>query len=245
MTEDQVVLPVRRQLLAKPLLIAIPVLCALAVALNWKDVRAIAKHQRSLREVLTGRTYRPPKPTFRFPDPVGSPDAKIKVRVVAEEGDSCHEPLVALWLGIGDLDPKHIRVEFLNPGQLTPASPTGKPVELGCNSGVLINGQNKFTLGSGPGQRTIYLNGPMPGPPAGGGGGHGPGGHGWTTKDVATILDRLIESKYGKPGSFTGPAIAAAEQQAFAKIPPALNGRSQESGARSQNNVKGPRTATP
>jgi hypothetical protein len=221
MTEDQVVLPIRRQPLLKPLLIAIPVLFALAVALNWQDVSAIAAGRRSLREVVTGRTYRPSAPSYRFPDPVGSPDAKVRVKVVAMEGDSCHEPLVALWLGIGELDPKHIRVEFLNPGQLTPASPTGKPVELGCNSGVLINGQNKFTLGREQGQRTIYLNGPMPEPPAGAGGSHGPGGHGWTTKDVATILNRLIESKYGKPGSFTAPTITVAAKQAFAKIPPA------------------------
>jgi len=208
----------------------IPFLLVVAVAVNWGSIRAIAKHEKTVGEVVTGKQRAMPAVTYSFPAPSGPATAKIKVSVVIREGDSCHRPLVALWLGVAQLEPKRLRVEFHHPGLMVKREGKERPVELGCEAGVLINGQNKFVLGTGKDKRVLYLSGPTPtmrpAPVAGPSrasqavSGHGAPGHGWSADDVAAILNRLLKEKYGQQGKLTGKAIQEAASAADKLIPP-------------------------
>ena len=230
MSEEQAVAPAARPRPLERLVLAIPLLLIVAVVVNWRSIQAIARQQKSVGEVLTGRQRATPVVTYSFPAPSGPATAKIKATVVAREGDSCHRSLVALWFGVAQLEPKRIRVEFHRPGLMTKQGGKERPVELGCESGVLINGQNKFVLGTGKDKRTIYLTGPTPmemptgaaapSPSAQVGSGHGAPGHGWSADDVAAILNRLLKGKYGQPGKLTGKAIQEAAGAADKLIPP-------------------------
>jgi hypothetical protein len=224
----------KRSVLPK-LFIVVGVMLVIAVVVNWNDISAIAAGRKTFKSVLYGKQYYSMEPTFRFPEPMGPEDAKVRAQVIAQEGNSCHEPLVGLWMGIADLEPERLRVEFgwrpIQPTTETdgPFGETGEspnetqaPPELGCEAAVLINGTHKFEVGSGESKRVVYLTEPHPqGPPPGAGEGTGSpyGGQGWTLDDVATILNRAIEDEYGENAGLTGPAIKEAWDAATQRIP--------------------------
>lgn len=227
--------PRQRKAILPKLLILVAVMLVVAVVVNWKDISAIAQGRKTFKSVLYGKVYSPFEATFRFPEPMGPEDAKVKVQVIAQQGNSCHEPLVGLWMGVADLAPERLRVEFGMGGLPSQqeaedvpadASPPGEEMggipELGCDAGVLINGQNKFELGEGEEKRTIYLLGPDPGglmdeqpegaPPI-------PAPHGWTLDDVATIVNQAVEDTYGENPKLTAEAIEEAWHAASKRIP--------------------------
>ena len=218
------VTPQRRPLLAKLLLVGAVMLVA-AVLLNLKDLRAIASGKRTVKSVLYGKSPKTFGTSFRFPEPLGPADAKVKVWVVCQEGNSCHRPLVALWTGVGTLEPRRLRVEFYKPKD-APKPKNGKLLEITCDAGVAINGHTKFEVGQGQGKRVIYLNGPTPGPSAQQIS-HGAvqqtpfPGHGWTVDDVAAVVNASIKAAYGQRGTLTGSAIQTAMQDASKRLPEA------------------------
>jgi hypothetical protein len=219
--------PKRKSLLPKLLLLAAVMVVVAAIA-NLKDIRAIASGRKTFKSVLYGRSPMGMHPTFAFPEPLGPQDAKVKVKVVCQEGNSCHEPLVVLWMAVGSLEPQRLRVEF-GPGMVNTAEkeaakekgaakgPNGEgPPELGCEAGVIINGQTKFEIGSGKDKRVVYLTGPTPAPPPGQG---VEGGHGWSAVDVAAIVNQAIAKAYKQKGNLTGEAINAAIAEASKQVP--------------------------
>jgi hypothetical protein len=224
----------KRSVLPK-LLLVVAAMLVVAVVVNWKNITDIASGRRTLKAVIYGKTHLLMPPTFRFPDPMGPEDAKVKAQIIAQEGNSCHEPLVGLWMGIGDLEPERLRVEFgwlsaeplkrdgSAPETDEPPQEIQGPPDLGCAAGVLINGVNKFELGSGEEKRVIYLTEPYPRDPLGPEAAEGvdsPTGHeGWTLDDVATILNRAIEDEYGENPGLTGAAIQEAWDAAASRIP--------------------------
>ncbi len=204
------------------LLLLIVVMLVVAVVVNRKDIAGIAAGRRTFTSVLYGKRYSPIEAVFQFPDPLGPEDAKIKAQVVVQEGNSCHEPLVALWMGIAALEPERLRVEFVgNPMELV--EPGEPPPQFGCDAAALINGENKFELGEGDEKRTLYLV--APGPQGSGvllteGLGDTPEGtSGWSLTDLATILNQAIESDYGEEANLTSEAIQEAWDAAVDRIP--------------------------
>jgi hypothetical protein len=211
----------KRSVLPK-LLALVVLMLVVAVVVNWKDISAIAAGRKTVKSVLYGKEYLSMEPAFRFPDPIGPEAAKVKVRVIAQEGNSCHEPLVALWMGIADLEPERLRVEFRRSAMQGPRA-GGQIPELGCEAGVLINGENKFELGEGDSKRTLYLVKPgpqasdqLPGPDSA----DDPlAGEGWTLADLATIVNQAIEEGYGQESRLTADAIQEAWDAAVERIP--------------------------
>jgi hypothetical protein len=194
----------------------------IAVILNWKDLYGIATHKKTITSVIYGRTPSSSSASFGFPEPLGPPDAKVKVWVICQEGNSCHQPLVAIWAGIASLEPKRLRVEFYSPWEAPKTD--GKPLELGCDSGVAINKQTKFQLGSGKDKRTVYLTGPTPAPPKLPDAPEPPpdqeaAGHGWSIEDLATLVNQLIEKAYKQKGALTEKAIQDAWSAAGKSLP--------------------------
>ncbi|MBM3502093.1 MAG: hypothetical protein FJX74_25860, partial [Armatimonadetes bacterium] len=94
MSEEQVPEPApkRKSVLPKLLLLAV-VMLLVALAVNLKDLRAIAAGEKTFTSVLYGRSLASMTPSFAFPEPLGPEDAKVKAVVVCQEGNSCHEPL--------------------------------------------------------------------------------------------------------------------------------------------------------
>lgn len=218
--------PGQRKSALRKLLLLVVVMLLVAVAVNWKDINAIAHGRRTLKSVLYGKPFSTIGPTFRFPEPLGPEDAKVKVQILAQEGNSCHEALVGLWIGVADLEPERLRVEFgWRPAQPTEGSSetAQAPPELGCDAGVLVNGESKFELGEGEGKRIVYLLGPDPGGTASEGPegqtGAPPRSHGWTLDDVAAIVNRAIDNEYGENPKLTGDAIEEAWTAASDRIP--------------------------
>ncbi len=221
--------PTERRSVLPKLLLVVAIMLVVAVTVNWKDISAIAQGRKTFKSVLYGKAYSPIGPTFRFPEPLGPEDAKVKAQVIAQEGNSCHEALVGLWMGVGDLEPERLRVEFTRQpmplGEETSGPPdeTDGPPELGCDAGVLINGENKFELGAGEEKRTIYLLGPdaggVPGGQPEGKAPPQPAPHGWTLDDVAMIVNEAIEDAYGENPKLTAEAINEAWQAASDRIP--------------------------
>jgi hypothetical protein len=235
----------RKSVLPKLLLLALAMV-VVAVAVNFKDLRAIAAGERTVKSVLYGKTFLPKETAFAFPPPIGPEKAKVKALVVCQEGNSCHEPLVLLWMAVGKLEPERVRVEFVNYGGgptapppmggkgpkgsepeaaadgAAEAAPPGGVPDLGCSSGATVNGESKFELGKGKDKRVLYLTGPMPAPPGGMAGqasGADPRGHGWSVKDVAEIVNQAIEKAYKSPGKLTGEALTDAMNEASKEIP--------------------------
>jgi len=211
----------RRSILPKLLLLAV-VMLIVAALVNLKDLRAIASGDKTFTSVLYGRSIM--KPSFAFPDPFGPADAKVKVFVICQEGNGCHRPLVALWTAVALAEPERLRVEFGSQRSVTKAD--GGPMEIGCDAGIAINGNTKFEIGKGKQKRVLYLTGPTPMPvPAEGMPkemqGVGLGGHGWTTEDVATILNQYIQNEYKQKGTLTASAISARMPEAEKLIPAA------------------------
>lgn len=206
------VTPGRKSVLPRLLLLAL-LLLVVAVAVNFKDIRAIAAGEKTLKSVLYGKKIYPMKPEYSFPEPMGPKDAKVKAIVVAQEGFDCHQPLVVMWMAIATLEPKRLRVEFTDMSKLS--QQTQEKMGVSCSAMVSINGNTKFEVGKGKNKRTIYLTGPTPGPdtpmpkaplqPTYGP--HGP--HGWSMADVAEILNKYIEKAYKQKGNLTSEAIKA------------------------------------
>jgi len=213
--------PRARSVLPKLLLLVV-IMLAVAVVVNWGDISDIAGGRKTFKSVLYGKNLARMGPVFQFPDPLGPEDAKVRAQVVAQEGNSCHEPLVALWMGIADLEPERLRVEFMRSAMQLAEAGEPQP-EFGCEAAALINGQNKFELGEGEDKRTLYLV--EPGPQGSGGSlsegsSHTPeGSSGWTLADLATILNQAIRSEYGEEANLTSEAIQEAWDAAASRVP--------------------------
>lgn len=108
--------PPERRYTLKHLLAVAGVMLVIAVLVNWANIRDITSGDRTFKEVLTGKGnhLEDAMNAFKFPDPLGPEDAKIEVLVICHEGEMCHEPLVRLWEGIGQLQPERLRIEWAN-----------------------------------------------------------------------------------------------------------------------------------
>jgi hypothetical protein len=196
------------------------VMLVIAAVVNLNDLRAIASGRKTFKSVLYGKNLALMRPTFAFPEPLGPEGAKVKAQVFCQEGNGCHEPLVLLWMAVGQLEPKRVRVEFNSPA--TMLAQGKQPVEMACEAQVLINGDRKFEVGEGKSKHTFYLTGPMPGPPHGmapDSPGAAASGHGWNLGDVAAVVNQYIKKQYKQDGHLTPEAIKAGITEAEKRIP--------------------------
>jgi len=105
------------------------------------------------------------------------------------------------------------------PGNEKASAKTEAAPELGCESGVTLNGDMKFELGTGKEKRVVYLTGPTPAPPAMSEGKSPEGGHGWSTDDVIAIVNQRLEKAYGGKGTLTAEGLKAAMTEASQELP--------------------------
>jgi hypothetical protein len=160
------------------LLLLIPLLLAAAAAANWSSIQEITSGKRTLKSVVYGRMDKDASAlaNMKMPADIGSKDAKVTVEVFLSQGDPCHIDTMFAGQSLGQLDPKRIRVKFVNMHDPKIAERVNK-LKLGCMQAVAVNGKTKFTV---PGPRVTkaaaVLGGhATPAPDAAGGGNSPPG----------------------------------------------------------------------
>lgn len=119
----------------------------------------------------------------KLPERLGPEDAPVTVTVVLDFDNPCHVPSVGqlkkLHAEYGD----QVSIRFLNRADPRVAA-FADMHKIGCEMGLLINGQGAYRLSNG---RFVTFQGPLD-----------MGGK-YTTDDIRTVIDMLIEKKTGHP----------------------------------------------
>jgi hypothetical protein len=144
------------------LLLLVPVLLAVAVLANWTDIQKIMKGEKSARSILYGVSGKAKGGTggWKLPPNSGAPNARVKIEVFVTEGDSCQSGTAFLGRALGTVDPKRVKVEFVNGLTGAKAAARREAVKLGCEQGLAINGKTEFKIPSAqPGGKpeTVFL----------------------------------------------------------------------------------------
>lgn len=149
----------RRQL---RLLLALPVLLAVAVAANWTNVNKLVHGKTTLRNVLLGFAEGSGVNLVGWTKPAdtGDPKAKVTIEVFMLVGDACHIDSAYMGQALGTVDPKRVRVKFVDTHPGTAGAERRDKIKLGCEQGLAINGKTEFKLPDPehPGkQKTVFL----------------------------------------------------------------------------------------
>lgn len=158
------------------LLIILAVLVVIAGIIWWrwgKYVVLEARREKALELMMKGGI-----PPEQMPQPLGNPDAKVVMEVVAPPF-ACHNPqLIQIAQEIAEKYKDKVYIKF------TASPPAGAVTCLG----VVINGKQKFNIG----ERTVELHGPLV-PSSGIAKG---GKYGYTKEDIEAVLQQEIEKAY-------------------------------------------------
>ena len=197
--------PVARRPSSKKLLLALPVLLALAVVVNLSSLTEIVKGKRNLKSILYGMNTDSDIATlagWKTPADSGAKDAKVVVEVFLIGGESCHVDTAFMGQALGTLDPKRIRVKFVDGASGKAALERREKVKLGCDQGVAINGKTEFRIPdpAKPGkQKTVFTA-------------HEHGGAGGPAVSLQPILDQELKAAYH------GKGLALTQEQFDQKI---------------------------
>ena len=144
------------------LLLALPLLLVVAVLVNLGSVTELVTGKRSLRSIIYG-TVAPSSDRAAYgwtlPRDTGAADAKVVIEVFVMAGDPCHVDTAYLGQALGTIDPKRIRVKFVNAATGKAATDRREKVKLGCDQGLAINGKTEFKIpdpAAKGGKRTVF-----------------------------------------------------------------------------------------
>ena len=207
------------------MLVLVVVLFIVAVAVNFGTIMEIARGERTLKGVVYGMTQVGDEELadFQVPPDMGAEDALVTIEVFLRGGDPCHVPTVLLGEALGGIDPERIRIDFQDTS--TPkALQRFTEVKLGCDQGLAVNGETKFTV---PGtdesgkekERTLYLT----------------GDGGWGMPDLHAILDTVLKESYEGVGMRMGAeefaeALRAGRERALERHKEEAKAREAEEG---------------
>lgn len=189
--------PANKKTSTRRLLLAIPLLLVVAVAVNFKDVSALARGEKSLKGIIygLGGDGEPALTGWKMPAPSGPEDAKVTIEVLLREGDGCHIDMLCMGQALATLDPARIRTIFVNTGTGT-GTKRFKDLKLGCEQGLAVNGKTKFRAEKADGkEKTYYLT--LDG--------------GWERSDLIKLIDSELKKAHkGKGLTLT---VAQAQEQ--------------------------------
>lgn len=156
------------------LLLTILVLMLIAAGVVWwrwgKYVMMEAQRQRAMELMMKGGI-----PLEQMPKPLGNPDAKVVMEVVAPPF-ACHNPqLIQTAQEIAEKYKDKVYVKF------TASPPAGAVTCLG----IVINGKQKFQIK----ERTVELHGPLMTSSVG-------AKYGYTKDDIESAIQQEIERVY-------------------------------------------------
>lgn len=181
----------------KALLIAIPVLLAVAVIANWGNIVSIARGRKTLREIILGKPIQVPSPSkeqIGEIKPVGPKDAKVKVTAYIIFTNPCHWGTVEVLRRLASKYPGKVRAEFVNMGTEEGARKFAEASKTGFKSGhpthscmawVAVNGKFEWDVEYKGKKRHITFSGAVhPGDPM--------------AEMLESVIKREIERAYGK-----------------------------------------------
>ncbi len=172
------------------LLLALVVLLVVAIVVNYQTISEIARGEQSVKGIIYGWTRGPEYDLedWEVPEDTGAEDAKVVIEVFLCAGDPCHVDSLVLGEALGTVDPERIRVIFQDTSQEEARARVAE-VRLGCEQGLAINGETKFTVPvTAPEdtrkEKVIYLA-------------HDGGG---SNADLCVLLDRELKEAYDGEG---------------------------------------------
>jgi hypothetical protein len=196
--------PALRRSPNKKLLLALPVLLVLAVVVNLGSLTEIVKGKRNVRSVLYGlnENHGSALAGWKMPPDSGAADAKVVVEVFLMSGESCHVETAFAGQALGTLDPKRIRVKYVDGASGKAAAERREKVKLGCDQGVAVNGKTEFKIPdpASPGKKKTVFTA------------HKHGGAGGAAVSLYHILDQELKAAYH------GKGLGMAEAQFDQKI---------------------------
>ncbi|HIE51672.1 MAG TPA: hypothetical protein EYP85_07910 [Armatimonadetes bacterium] len=154
---------------------------------------AFANYRAFVRSSVIAKTWRKPTPTYQASssppseklepvslEPIGSEEAKVKIELFLEADNPCHRETWELFTKLAQAAPDRIRLELLDTG-----SPEGEQLaeQIGCQTGVRINGQQEFEIEEGGEKITVEL--------------HGPVGMGIAPEMLKAVLEQELRKQYG------------------------------------------------
>lgn len=177
----------------KKLLLALPVLLVLAVVVNFGSLKDIAQGKRSIKSILYGQSPDSESALlggWKTPADSGAKDAKVVVEVFLIGGEPCHIETAFMGQALGTVDPKRVRVKFVDAASDKVAIERREKVKLGCDQGVAINGKTEFKIPDpvSPGKKKTVFTAHQHG---------GPGGAGVSLRP---ILDQELKAAYHGKG---------------------------------------------
>ena len=192
------------------LLWALPILLFLAVVVNLDSIGKIARGEKSPKSIVMGMTaaHEGGFGGWKVPPNSGAKTAKVTVEVFVNESDSCHTQTFLLGQALSTVDPKRIRVVWVNTRSGPKAIARREQVKLGCEQGIAVDGQTKFKV-PGPTSptkqtKTVYLT---------------QHNQGMSQTILRDILDQALKAKYkGKGMAMSGPEFEKAMAAATARL---------------------------
>lgn len=177
----------------KKLLLALPVLLLVAVLVNLGNLTEIVKGKRNLKSILYGTS--PDSDTallagWKTPPDAGAKEAKVVVEVFLISGESCHVDTAFMGQALGTIDPKRIRVKFVDAASSKAAAERREKVKLGCDQGVAVNGKTEFKIPdpANPGKKKTVFTA------------HQHGGAGGPGVSLYVILNQELKTAYQGKG---------------------------------------------
>lgn len=131
----------------RTLLVAIVVLLAIAVVVNWESIRQLVSGERTMMQVVYGRMNQPEEEfgSWTIPEPTGAENAKVTVELFVAPGDPCHVPTYCLGKALATLSPERIRVVFRDTTR-EEGSQRFDDLAFACMQGIAVNGKTHFTV---------------------------------------------------------------------------------------------------
>ena len=93
--------------------------------------------------------------------PVGSPQAKVKLKAFVQSTNSCHKPMVDLLRKVVQAFPNHLYLEFVDTAT-DAGSKASQKANINCAAALMINGKCEFEVEiKGKKQKVAFNHGPI------------------------------------------------------------------------------------
>jgi len=102
----------------------------------------------------------PPQPAVNI-DPMGSPDAKVKLKAFVQPSNSCHGSTIAILKKVARALPNRIHLEFVDTAS-EEGSRKSEEANLNCSAALMVNGKSEFEIvNAGKKQKVAFNHGPV------------------------------------------------------------------------------------
>ena len=139
----------------KKLLCLAGILLVVALIANIGTIKDLFSGKSKLRAQITRRFMKPMQI-----DPVGSEDAKVRLKLYAQSRNDCHAGFIETGKQLGAAVPDRVRVEFVDTGSREGYGEAAK-AGIDCEAGIAINDRTQFEIEVNGQEVTVSFRGPL------------------------------------------------------------------------------------